>query len=89
MGSSEQADDGCRTVEVDDSGRITIPSGLRDQLGIRPGDTLSIEVTNGSLVVHPEQTDLVRVTSGKTDWGPEAFPDSGEATFGDTVQTDE
>lgn len=89
MGTSQQANEESPTVEVDDRGRITIPAGLRDQLGIRPGDELAIESKDGRLIVHPEQTELVTVTSGKTDWGEEAFPDSGEATFGDTVQTDE
>lgn len=82
MGNLAQEDDENITVEVDDRGRITIPVALRDRLGILPGDELALDLEEGRLVMRPEQADLVTATSGKTDWGPEAFPDSGEATFG-------
>lgn len=82
MGTTTDADDEAVTVEVDDRGRITIPVALRDRLGILPGDELAVELEEGELVVRPEQSGLLTVTSGKTDWGAEAFPDSGEATFG-------
>lgn len=82
MGTLTQKDDESITVEVDDRGRITIPVALRDRLGILPGDELTIDLEEGRLVMRPEQADLVTATSGKTNWGPEAFPDSGEATFG-------
>lgn len=88
MGTTEQVDDEGFTVEVDDRGRITIPVTLRDRLGILPGDELDIRIEEGRLVVRPEQADLVTVTSGKTDWGAEAFPDSGEATFGGRARDD-
>lgn len=89
MGTTEQADDEDFTVEVDDRGRITIPVALRDRLGILPGEELEIEIEDGRLIVRPEQVDLVTVTSGKTDWGTETFPDSGEATFGGPGRDDE
>lgn len=82
MGTTTREDDEDLTVEVDDRGRITIPVALRDRLGILPGDELVIGLEEGRLVVRPERSDLVTVTSGKRDWGHEAFPDSGEATFG-------
>lgn len=89
MGTRTQTDDGNITVEVDDRGRITIPVALRDRLGILPGDELAIDLEEGQLVVQPEQADLETATSGKTDWGPEAFPGSGEATFGGGTRDDE
>lgn len=89
MGTVTQADDESLTVEVDDRGRITIPVALRDRLGIRPGDELAIGLEEGRLVVRPERSDLLTVTSGKHEWGPEAFPDSGKATFGGRSSDDE
>ena len=89
MGTVTREDEETVTVEVDDRGRITIPVALRDRLGILPGDELAIELDEGRLVVRPEQADLLTVTSGKADWGKEAFPDSGEATFGGRARDDE
>ena len=89
MGTVTRDDEENVTVEVDDRGRITIPVAFRDRLGILPGDELAIELDEGRLVVRPEQADLLTVTSGKTDWGTEAFPDSGEATFGGRARDDE
>jgi len=89
MGIVTREDEETVTVEVDDRGRITIPVALRDRLGIVPGDELAIELDEGRLVVRPEQADLLAATSGKADWGKEAFPDSGEATFGGRARDDE
>jgi AbrB family looped-hinge helix DNA binding protein len=89
MGTPLEEDEEHVTVEVDDRGRITIPVALRDRLGILPGDELAIELDEGRLVVRPEQADLLTVTSGKDDWETEAFPDSGEATFGGHTRDDE
>ena len=69
-------------VEVDDRGRITIPKHVREELGIRPGDSLDIDIEEGEIHIQAEQTGLVTVTSGKTDWGEEAFPDAETAMFG-------
>lgn len=43
---------------------------------------MALEVTGDGLRLNPDRDGLATATSGKTDWGPETFPDSGEATFG-------
>jgi antitoxin PrlF len=35
---------------VSEKGRVTIPKGVRDQLGLRPGTVLWFEVVGGKLV---------------------------------------
>jgi AbrB family looped-hinge helix DNA binding protein len=35
---------------VSDKGQVTIPKGLRDRLGLRPGSTIEFEVKNGKLI---------------------------------------
>lgn len=82
MGTSGGVTEGESTVEVDDRGRVTIPKSVRERLGILPGDELTLEVTGDGLRLVTDRNGLVTATSGKADWGPETFPDSGEATFG-------
>ena len=89
MGTSGAVIEGESSVEVDGRGRVTIPKPVRDRLGILPGDELTLEVTEDGLRLAPEQVGLVTATSGKGDWGPETFPDSGEATFGGRPPDDE
>lgn len=89
MGASDRVAEERSAVEVDDRGRVTIPKPVRERLGILPGDELTLEVTGDGLRLRPDRTGLLTVTSGKTDWGPETFPDSGEATFGGRAPGDE
>lgn len=72
-----------RPVEVDDRGRVTIPADVRERLGIRPGETLECVVEGDHVTLRPDHDELVTVTADRTDWGGEAFPDSGPATFGE------
>jgi AbrB family looped-hinge helix DNA binding protein len=37
------------SVKVDAKGRLTIPGSLREELGIRPGDILFVQVEAGTL----------------------------------------
>ena len=71
-----------RTVEVDDRGRITVPKELRERLGVFPGDEIEVEIDDGCLRLVPTHAGLVTAESPKTEWGSEAFPDSGATTFG-------
>lgn len=88
MGTSDGVTEGRSTVEVDDRGRVTIPKPIRERLGILPGDELTLEFTGDGLRLVPDLRGLVIATSGKADWGPETFPDSGEATFGSRTPGD-
>lgn len=88
MGTKDGVTEGRPTVEVDDRGRVTIPKPVRERLGILPGDELTLEFTGDGLRLVPDRSGLVVATSGKTDWGPETFPDSGEATFGGRASGD-
>lgn len=38
-------------VKLGDGGRIVIPAAMRDAMGVRPGDTLVLEVIDGELHV--------------------------------------
>lgn len=89
MGTSNGLTEARATVEVDDRGRVTIPKPVRERLGILPGDELTLEVSADGFRLVPDRTGLVTATSGKADWGPETFPDSGEATFGGRESADE
>jgi AbrB family looped-hinge helix DNA binding protein len=43
-------------VKVLQKGKITIPSEIRDRLAIREGDTLTLEVSGGQLILLPPKT---------------------------------
>ena len=83
MGTSDHGDE--RTVEVDDRGRITIPKPVRERFRLAPGDELGVAVDDeGEIHLSPVRASLATATSekGSSEWGEEAFPDSGETTFG-------
>ena len=82
MGTSDPDDE--RTVEVDDRGRVTIPKPVRERFRLAPGDELGVAVDEGEIHLSPVRAALTTATSenAPSDWGEEAFPDSGEATFG-------
>lgn len=70
-------------TRIDERGRILIPSKERKRLGLRPGANLELVEEKGVLLLKPIVSTPIRVKSGKEKWGSEAFPDSGEATFGE------
>lgn len=37
-------------IELDERGRLTIPAGIREKLGINPGDNLKIDVDNDKTI---------------------------------------
>ncbi|MBN2167922.1 MAG: AbrB/MazE/SpoVT family DNA-binding domain-containing protein [Actinobacteria bacterium] len=41
--------------KIDNLGRIVVPKGYRTMLGLRPGDALKVEVTEGRLIMYPHQ----------------------------------
>ena len=64
------------TIPIDHAGRIVLPKGVREELAIKPGDTLTVSVHGSSLSLTPsrEKTGFIRrgkalifaTTGGKT-----------------------
>ncbi len=71
------------TATVDEKGRILIPLEDRQKAGLKPGVELEIRRDKNGLLLTPLLPRPVRVKAGRAKWGREAFPDAGEATFGD------
>lgn len=40
-------------VVIDDAGRIEIPRAMRDELCLRPGDVIAVELRDGELLLRP------------------------------------
>ncbi|KKM17227.1 hypothetical protein LCGC14_1677900 [marine sediment metagenome] len=38
-------------IEIDDRGRLTLPSKIRDSLNIKPGDRLTIKVNQENMII--------------------------------------
>lgn len=71
-----------KAVTIDKKGRVTIPSEGRRELGLKPGDKLTVSVKGGFIVLKPILPEPVKVRANR-EWGKEAFLKAGEATFGD------
>jgi len=72
---------GMNTVTLDRRGRVTIPKGWRERLGLRADDDLVLEVVGSEVRLRP----VVRkqhTVKARRRWGREAFFKSGEASFG-------
>lgn len=39
--------------KIDNLGRVVVPKGYRQMLGLQPGDTLDVEVDGGKLLISP------------------------------------
>ncbi len=50
------------TITIDNAGRVVIPKNLRDDLGLKPGDSLEVSAVDHELTLRPvrEATPLVR-----------------------------
>ncbi len=70
------------TATVDEKGRVLIPIEDREKLGLKPGVRLEVRRQREGLVLIPLLPAPVRVKARRK-WGPEAFLDAGEATFGE------
>jgi len=53
------------TVPIDRAGRIVLPKGIRDDLAIKPGDTLTVSVHGSSLTLTPNKESTGFVRKGK------------------------
>jgi AbrB family looped-hinge helix DNA binding protein len=70
-------------LKMDVRGRVLIPLGEREKLGLKAGAEFELFEENGALLLKPVVCEPVRVKSKQQKWGREAFLDSGEATFGE------
>jgi len=68
---------------MDERGRVLIPAEEREKLGLKSGMEFELGEEGGVLLLKPVIPAPIRVESKKGKWGEEAFPDSGEATFGE------
>jgi AbrB family looped-hinge helix DNA binding protein len=68
---------------MDERGRILIPMGEREKLGLKVGTEFDLIREDGVLVLKPVVPEPLRVNAEHKKWGKEAFLDSGEATFGE------
>ena len=46
------------TSRVTSRGQVTIPKGIRDSLGLKPGDWVRITIDEGRLVIQPAKVGL-------------------------------
>ena len=65
--------------QIDAKGRITIPTEIREQLGLGPGERVRVEVEDGEIVVRPlvDRTDAPAILGGcinESTRHPEAEP---------------
>ncbi|MHA1730937.1 MAG: AbrB/MazE/SpoVT family DNA-binding domain-containing protein [Promethearchaeota archaeon] len=54
------------TVEIDERGRLTIPASIRRDMGLKAGDSLSIETTPDEIILrkHPSKEKFFQVLVG-------------------------
>lgn len=69
------------TTRMNDRGRLTIPKALRDDLQLTGGSEFTVVRDGGDIRLVRRLPDLETLTRDD-EWGPEAFRDAGEATFG-------
>ncbi len=67
-------------IKVDDRGRITIPTDLREKYGILPGDELNVEESQGKILLKPVIQPIKKLKYGSK-WDKRAFFKTGEVTF--------
>jgi AbrB family looped-hinge helix DNA binding protein len=70
-------------TKLDERGRILIPLEERQRLGLKTGTEIELVGDNGVLILKPLIPEPIRVDARNRKWGPEAFLDAGEATFGE------
>lgn len=76
------------TARMNDRGRLTIPKELREDLHLPGGSEFTVVREGGDIRLVRRVPDLETLTRDE-EWGPEAFRDAGEATFGGRGTDDE
>jgi AbrB family looped-hinge helix DNA binding protein len=53
------------TVPIDQAGRVVLPKDVRDELAIKPGDTLKVSIHGSSVTLTPNKESSGFVRKGK------------------------
>ena len=69
------------TAEINDRGRLTNPTRLREDLQLEGGGEFRVVREGGDIRLVRQLPELETLTRDD-DWGDEAFRDAGNATFG-------
>lgn len=69
------------TAQLNERGRLTIPKALRNDLQLNDGTKFTVVREGGDIRLVRQLPELETLTRDE-EWGPEAFRDAGEATFG-------
>jgi AbrB family looped-hinge helix DNA binding protein len=71
------------TLTVDDRGRVTLPKGVRERLGIESNDEISARLVGSVLELDPEPSaNLETATAGRESWEDTTPTDAGKTLFG-------
>ena len=71
------------TLQVDDRGRVTLPTEIRDQFGIESNDEIPARLVGSVLEINLEPSpELQTATTGCDSWDSTTPADAGDALFG-------
>ena len=77
-------------LTVDDRGRVTLPTEIRDQLGTGSNDEIPARLVGSVLEVNPEPSaKFETATAGRDSWKQTTPADAGESLFGAVEKTDD
>jgi len=65
-------------IPIDQAGRIVLPKGVRQELGIKPGDALRVSIHGSSVILTPNRETVGLVRKGQA----LVFSTGGEGTLG-------
>ena len=60
------------TAKVTSKGQITLPKGLRERLGLKPGDRVTFVEQEGKITIEPSSGDVLRWYGALRTGGPPA-----------------
>ncbi|HLH57093.1 MAG TPA: AbrB/MazE/SpoVT family DNA-binding domain-containing protein [Verrucomicrobiae bacterium] len=66
-----------RIVPIDPAGRIVLPKDVREELAIKPGDTLKVSIQGSSVTLTPNKEEYGLIRKGKA----LVFSSPGEETL--------
>jgi len=69
------------TLTVDDRGRVTLPKPVRDQLGIKPNETIPATLVGSVLEINPKPSSKLETATADRDSWENTTPTDAEETF--------